>query len=167
MVMAWGDGAASAITPSLKNRHLYPFSDKSFEGSAMMFVFAFLGALARILSALFTGIMSASLDFDYHSLLPGSPCRYCCRGIDDRSNQGIRQLHCAIRMCDSALLGRRLSFSSCGRSTPHGCERCFHIRTDLFSCTVEFLGTVGIHSRGGYQRRTGHAMKSGRHPRLR
>jgi len=61
MVMAWGDGAASAITPSLKNRHLYPFSDKSFEGSAMMFVFAFLGALLSYAIALSTGIMSTSL----------------------------------------------------------------------------------------------------------
>jgi phytol kinase len=61
MVMAWGDGAASAITPSLKNRHLHPFSDKSFEGSAMMFIFAFLGALVSYILALATGIMSASL----------------------------------------------------------------------------------------------------------
>ena len=61
MVMAWGDGVASALTPSLKKRHLYPFSDKSFEGSAMMFVFAFLGALVAYVIALSTGIMSASL----------------------------------------------------------------------------------------------------------
>ena len=61
MVMAWGDGAASALTPSLKKRHLYPFSDKSFEGSAMMFVFAFLGALVAYVIALSTGILSASL----------------------------------------------------------------------------------------------------------
>ena len=61
MVMAWGDGAASAITPSLKNRHLHPFSDKSFEGSTMMFIFAFLGALVSYILALATGIMSASL----------------------------------------------------------------------------------------------------------
>jgi phytol kinase len=61
MVMAWGDGAASAITPSLKKRHLYPFSDKSYEGSTMMFIFAFLGALAAYSLALFTGIMSSSL----------------------------------------------------------------------------------------------------------
>jgi dolichol kinase len=61
MVMAWGDGAASAITPSLKKRHLYPFSDKSFEGSAMMFTFAFLGALVSYALALSTGIVSASL----------------------------------------------------------------------------------------------------------
>jgi phytol kinase len=61
MVMAWGDGAASAITPSLNKRHLYPFSDKSFEGSAMMFTFAFLGALVSYALALSTGIVSASL----------------------------------------------------------------------------------------------------------
>jgi phytol kinase len=60
MVMAWGDGAASAITPSLKKRHLYPFSDKSIEGSVMMFIFAFLGALVAYSLALYTEIMSAS-----------------------------------------------------------------------------------------------------------
>lgn len=61
MVMAWGDGAASAITPSLKKRHLYPFSDKSLEGSAMMFIFAFLGALFSYFIAASAGIMSATL----------------------------------------------------------------------------------------------------------
>jgi phytol kinase len=61
MVMAWGDGAASAITPSLKKRHLYPFSDKSLEGSTMMFVFAFLGALVAYSLALYTGVISATL----------------------------------------------------------------------------------------------------------
>jgi len=60
MVMAWGDGAASAITPSLKKRHLYPFSNKSLEGSTMMFIFALLGALVAYSLALYTGIMSAS-----------------------------------------------------------------------------------------------------------
>jgi phytol kinase len=60
MVMAWGDGAASAITPSLKRRHLYLFSDKSLEGSTMMFIFGFLGALIAYSLALYTGIMSAS-----------------------------------------------------------------------------------------------------------
>jgi phytol kinase len=61
MVMAWGDGAASAITPSLKRRHLHPFSDKSFEGSAMMLIFAFLGALVSYVLASTTGLISASL----------------------------------------------------------------------------------------------------------
>ena len=61
MVMAWGDGAASAITPSLKRRHVYPISDKSLEGSSMMFVFAFMGALLSYLVAMWTGITSTSL----------------------------------------------------------------------------------------------------------
>ena len=61
MIMAWGDGAASAITPSLKKRHLYPFSDKSLEGSTMMFIFAFLGALFSYFVATSAGIVSASL----------------------------------------------------------------------------------------------------------
>ncbi len=61
MVMAWGDGAASAITPSLRKRHLYPFSDKSLEGSAMMFIFAFLGALLSYTIAASAGIFSASV----------------------------------------------------------------------------------------------------------
>ena len=61
MVMAWGDGAASAITPSLRKKHLYPFSDKSYEGSVMMFILAFLGALVAYSVALFAGTMSSSL----------------------------------------------------------------------------------------------------------
>jgi len=61
MVMAWGDGAASAITPSLKKRHVYPISDKSLEGSTMMFVFAFLGALLSYTVAMWTGIISTNL----------------------------------------------------------------------------------------------------------
>lgn len=61
MIMAWGDGAASAITSSLKNRHVYPFSDKSIEGSTMMFVFAFFGALVSYLTATFAGVLSASM----------------------------------------------------------------------------------------------------------
>ena len=61
MVMAWGDGAASAITPSLKRRHVYPISDKSLEGSSMMFVFAFLGALVSYLVAMWMGIIPANL----------------------------------------------------------------------------------------------------------
>ena len=61
MVMAWGDGAASAITPSLKKRHVYPISDKSLEGSTMMFVFAFLGALLSYMVAMWTGIIPTNL----------------------------------------------------------------------------------------------------------
>ena len=61
MVMAWGDGAASAITPSLKKRHVYPISDKSLEGSTMMFVFAFLGALLSYMVAMWTGSISTNL----------------------------------------------------------------------------------------------------------
>ncbi len=61
MVMAWGDGAASAFTPSLGKRHTYPFSDKSIEGSMMMFAFAFLGAIVSYLVATFAGLVSASM----------------------------------------------------------------------------------------------------------
>jgi len=62
MVMAWGDGAASAITPSLSKRHLYPFSDKSLEGSAMMFVFALAGALLSYSISVTTGIVAMSIE---------------------------------------------------------------------------------------------------------
>ncbi len=61
MVMAWGDGAASAITPSLRKRHLYPFSDKSLEGSIMMLIFATTGALFSYFVTTLTGVMSVSL----------------------------------------------------------------------------------------------------------
>jgi len=61
MIMAWGDGAASAITPSLRKRHRHPFSDKSFEGSTMMFIFAFLGSLLAYSIATSTEIISANV----------------------------------------------------------------------------------------------------------
>lgn len=61
MVMAWGDGAASAIAPRLRKRHLYPFSDKSLEGSTMMFIFALGGAVLAYFIAVATGVIHSSL----------------------------------------------------------------------------------------------------------
>jgi phytol kinase len=53
MVMAWGDGTASLIPKRLKKIHIQPFSDKSYEGSAAMFAFGFIGSvLAFTLSSL-------------------------------------------------------------------------------------------------------------------
>jgi len=39
-VMAWGDGAAAILAPKLKRRHMYPWSDKSIEGSSIVFAFS-------------------------------------------------------------------------------------------------------------------------------
>jgi phytol kinase len=53
MIMAWGDGAASTFTPFINNRHKYSFSQKSIEGSMLMFIAGFLGAsLALIISSM-------------------------------------------------------------------------------------------------------------------
>jgi phytol kinase len=52
MIMAWGDGAASTFAPLIKDRHRYPFSQKSVEGSLLMLVAGFLGAtLALVISS--------------------------------------------------------------------------------------------------------------------
>lgn len=49
MIMAWGDGAASTFAPLMKNRHKYSFSQKSVEGSLLMFIASFLGASMALL----------------------------------------------------------------------------------------------------------------------
>ncbi|MEM3079939.1 MAG: hypothetical protein QXF21_06460 [Thermoproteota archaeon] len=46
MIMAWGDGAASTLTARLQRRHRYPFSEKTVEGSLIMFLFGLVGAIA-------------------------------------------------------------------------------------------------------------------------
>jgi len=45
MIMAWGDGGAATFAPLLRRRHRYPNSDKTVEGSIIMFILSYLGAL--------------------------------------------------------------------------------------------------------------------------
>jgi len=45
MIMAWGDGAASLVAPRIKRRHNYPFGGKSIEGSLLVFLLGFAGAI--------------------------------------------------------------------------------------------------------------------------
>ncbi len=40
--MAWGDGAAAILAPKLEKRHTYPWSDKSIEGSIIVFIFSLI-----------------------------------------------------------------------------------------------------------------------------
>ncbi|MEM2122685.1 MAG: hypothetical protein QXE79_03515 [Candidatus Bathyarchaeia archaeon] len=54
MIMAWGDGAAAALAPRIHNRHRYPLSDKSIEGSLIMLLFASLGSLLAWMIAVYT-----------------------------------------------------------------------------------------------------------------
>jgi phytol kinase len=58
MIMAWGDGSASLIAPKIKSRHKYPWSDKSLEGSFLVLIFGFLGALLAWTVATITGASS-------------------------------------------------------------------------------------------------------------
>ena len=58
MIMAWGDGSASLIAPKIKGRHKYPWSDKSVEGSLLVLVFGFSGALLAWTVATLTGVSS-------------------------------------------------------------------------------------------------------------
>jgi dolichol kinase len=48
LILAWGDGAASLVSQKIKNRHRYPWGDKSLEGSVIMLIFSFLGALVGL-----------------------------------------------------------------------------------------------------------------------
>ena len=52
-VMAWGDGMAPLLINKIERRHTYPWSERSLEGSLILFAFGFLGALVglAILSA--------------------------------------------------------------------------------------------------------------------
>ena len=61
MIMAWGDGAASVLGPRFKNRHTYPNSSKSLEGSIAMFFFAMLGASLAMMIAQQSGLITSSI----------------------------------------------------------------------------------------------------------
>jgi len=47
-VMAWGDGMAPLLVSKIKKKHMYPWSERSFEGSLVLFVFGFLGAITGL-----------------------------------------------------------------------------------------------------------------------
>jgi phytol kinase len=61
MVMAWGDGAASLIPNKLKKVHRHPLSDKSYEGTAAMFAFAFLGSVLAFAISNYLGMNHLTL----------------------------------------------------------------------------------------------------------
>ncbi len=45
LILAWGDGFATLLSQKIKKRHRYPWGDKSFEGSIIMLICSFLGAI--------------------------------------------------------------------------------------------------------------------------
>ncbi|RLG47054.1 MAG: hypothetical protein DRN90_05555 [Thermoproteota archaeon] len=47
-VMAWGDGMAPLLVSRIKKKHTHPWSERSFEGSLILFVFGFLGAVTGL-----------------------------------------------------------------------------------------------------------------------
>jgi phytol kinase len=61
MIMAWGDGSAALIAPQIKERHKYPWSDKSFEGSLLVLSFGFLGSLIAWIVGYLTDVTSLSM----------------------------------------------------------------------------------------------------------
>jgi len=61
MVMAWGDGGAAAFAPLLRRRHRYPNSDKTVEGSIIMFILSYLGALLAYTVSIQSRILSADM----------------------------------------------------------------------------------------------------------
>ena len=59
--MAWGDGAAAILAPKLKRRHTYPWSDKSIEGSCIVFAFSLLAvAFTQAVMKVAYGISASS-----------------------------------------------------------------------------------------------------------
>lgn len=56
MVMAWGDGTACLIPKMLDKVHMYPFSDKSLEGTLTMLAFGFLGSFVAFVTATYLGV---------------------------------------------------------------------------------------------------------------
>jgi len=61
MIMAWGDGGAATFAPMLKRRHRYPNSEKTVEGSIIMFILSYLGALLAYAVSIQSGILSADI----------------------------------------------------------------------------------------------------------
>jgi len=61
MIMAWGDGGAATFAPMLRRRHRYPNSEKTVEGSIMMFILSYLGALLAYVVSIQSGILSVDL----------------------------------------------------------------------------------------------------------
>jgi len=61
MIMAWGDGGAATFAPLLRRRHRYPNSDKTVEGSIIMFILSYLGALLAYTVSIRSGILSIDM----------------------------------------------------------------------------------------------------------
>ncbi len=47
-VMAWGDGMAPLIISRISKRHTYPWSERSLEGSLIVFIFGFFGCIVGL-----------------------------------------------------------------------------------------------------------------------
>jgi phytol kinase len=61
MIMAWGDGGAATFAPMLRRRHRYPNSEKTVEGSIIMFILSYLGALLAYAVSIQSGILSVDM----------------------------------------------------------------------------------------------------------
>ena len=61
MIMAWGDGGAAAFAPLLRRRHRYPNSDKTAEGSIIMFILSYFGALLAYTVSIQSRILSVDM----------------------------------------------------------------------------------------------------------
>ncbi len=55
LIMAWGDGSAATLASKIKHRHKFPFSDKTVEGSLIMFLSSILGICIAYLVSSLTG----------------------------------------------------------------------------------------------------------------
>lgn len=62
MIMAWGDGSASLVTSRIRRRHEYPFGGKSIEGSLLVFVLGFVGAMVAWIVGSLAGVSMLPTD---------------------------------------------------------------------------------------------------------
>ncbi len=55
-IMAWGDGAATLVARRFRKRHLFPWGDKSLEGSLGMLMFSLAGSLLSLAACIALGV---------------------------------------------------------------------------------------------------------------
>ena len=72
LIMAWGDGSAAALTSKIKHRHKFPFSDKTVEGSLIMFLSSILGICIAYLVSSLTGSFQIKLMYAVTFILTGA-----------------------------------------------------------------------------------------------
>ncbi len=61
-IMAWGDGAATLVAKRFRKRHVFPWGDKSLEGSLGMLLFSLAGSLLSLAACIAFGVQIPPVD---------------------------------------------------------------------------------------------------------